>query len=379
MKKQMYSKLLSVAVLSTIFTFNACQKAEVADNQLGKSQNGKMIQFEKSSAPAGSYSKSYPALKTGPVQVVNNGGFESGFSGWNVSATGNGINGDLSQAWIVGATDPNATNFSIYYGGMPHSESLAHSGTAGASSVENASTWHRLYQDVTVPAGQSELRFWIRWKNQYGSWTQSNGGQNILVNLRDPGTDALLSGLFDASVMSLPMFSGGGDFNNAEYEYYSFNVSAFAGQTVRLEFQTLVTYYFLYTDLDDIELVQLTYPAQLDVKPGDGTKIQLKSKGQLPVALLSDDDFDATTIDLSTGTLGDDLGADTPISLKGDGTYQASFEDVNGDGKLDLVMHFDTQALIANGDLSATTVVLKFNGYTSAGLHVIGQDAVVVL
>jgi len=310
--------------------------------------------------------------------VVNNGGFEAGFSGWNVSATGFGIAGDISKAWIVGAADPNATNFAIYYGNMPHSEALAHSGDAGASAVENGSTHHRLYQDVTLPSGQVELRYWIRWKGQ-SPWTPNGVDQNIRVSLRDVATDNLLVSALNAYDLGLPLFSGGGDINTANYEYRTFDVSAFAGQTVRLDFRIDVQNYFLYVDLDDIEIVQLSYPAQLEVKPGDTNELQLKAKGSVPVALLSDENFDATEMVLASITLGDEVGVDTPVNKRANGTYQASFEDVNGDGLLDLVMHFDTQKLVQNGDLISTTTMLKFNGTTTGGLQVIGEDVVVVL
>ena len=376
--KKINSRLLVLAIVGSTVLFQFCQKADIPENGSELTKSQETLQWKSNTLEGNTYEMSYPANKVGPLQVVNNGGFETGFSGWDVSATGYGINGDLSQAWIVGSADPNATNFVIYYGSMPHSEPLAHSGDAGASAVQNGSTYHRLSQDVTLPAGVVELSYWIRWKSQ-AAWTALSGGQNIQVNLKDVGTDALLATLFDASSMGVPLFSGGGDFNTANYEYHSYDISAYAGQTVKLEFKIDVQNYFMYVDLDDVEIIQVSYPAELQVKdPGD-EKINLESKGNIPVTLLSDADFDATEMDLSTITLGNDDGNDTPIIMKNNGTYQASYDDVNGDGLKDLVMHFDTQGMVSNGDLDENTIVLKFNGSTVNGQHVIGSDEVIVM
>ncbi|MEI6275774.1 MAG: hypothetical protein WCP08_07280 [Prolixibacteraceae bacterium] len=221
------------------------------------------------------------------------------------------------------------------------------------------------------------MKFWIRWKNAYSYWYPS--GQNIQVNLTDITTSANLVTLFDAYTLGLPMFSGGGDATTANYEQRTFDISAFAGQTVRLEFISLVYGFYMFVDLDDIEIVQVAYPAQMDIKPGGGNVVNLKSKGTLPVALLSDANFDATTMNLPTITLGNNVGTETPIIIKNDGQYQTSFEDVNGDGLRDLMIHFSTQQLITNGDLNLSTTVLKLNGYTTAGRYIIGNDNIVVV
>ena len=75
----------------------------------------------------------------------------------------------------------------------------------------------------------------------------------------------------------------------------------------------------------------------VDIMPGH---INLRSRGKVPVAILSTADFDASTIDLDTVTV-----AGAPIDLRPNGTLAASLEDLNGDGLLDLVVHISTEEL----------------------------------
>ena len=118
----------------------------------------------------------------------------------------------------------------------------------------------------------------------------------------------------------------------------------------------------------------------LDIKPGSETNpLNTGSKGRLPVAVLTTEDFEADAVDPTTVTLGDDDGDDTPVAAQKRGRLMASLEDVDGDGDLDLMLHFETQALVANGDLSSSTTQLCLNGQTFEGIGVHGCDAVRVL
>ena len=118
-------------------------------------------------------------------------------------------------------------------------------------------------------------------------------------------------------------------------------------------------------------------PVAIDIKPGSDTNpISLKSKGLVPVAVLTSDDVDAADIDPSTVTLGDDDGNDTPVAPRKKGRLHAALEDVDGDGRDDLVLHFDTQALIGNGDLTVASGALTLNGATEDGTTLQGADVV---
>ncbi len=177
-----------------------------------------------------------------------NGGFEDGSTGWNATAEGSGINGDLSQAWIFGAVDPN-----YYFGVAFHNESLVNTGEYGASAVENGPTNHYLQQSFTMPEQECEaqtitLDFWMRWKNQFSQlqdpfWIPE--AQDIIVSI---GEDVIYS----ASEQGLPAYSGGGDENEAFYVPISIDVTGYDGQEVSLVISNRVCCYYQFLDLDDI-------------------------------------------------------------------------------------------------------------------------------
>jgi hypothetical protein len=61
--------------------------------------------------------------------------------------------------------------------------------------------------------------------------------------------------------------------------------------------------------------------------------------------------------------LGDEAGGDTPVAQKNNGAYEAYSEDVNGDGLTDLVLMFEVPALVAGGDLVATSTELVLRAF----------------
>ena len=87
-------------------------------------------------------------------------------------------------------------------------------------------------------------------------------------------------------------------------------------------------------------------PTGIDIKPGSfPNSIKLKNKGVIPVAILGSATFDVTDVDYSTVCFAGDC-------TEAHGTVH--FEDVNGDGFLDAVLHYETQETnIAFGDTQA--------------------------
>jgi hypothetical protein len=106
----------------------------------------------------------------------------------------------------------------------------------------------------------------------------------------------------------------------------------------------------------------------IDIKPNSSPNtINLGSGGVVPVAILSSASFDATTVDPLTVTL-----ASAPVKLKGSGTPQVLVQDVNGDGRLDLVIHIQTEAL----QLSANDTQAVLEAETFGGTAIVGTDLV---
>lgn len=188
-----------------------------------------------------------------------NGGFENGSTGWTYFAEGHGIDGDLSKAWIFGPSDPNGADFTIYQGGMPHVESLAHSGLNGASAVENSITRHFMIQTFTVPPlncpeESISLSYWMRWKNQAPppgvpapSWIPNYQDIQVRIEGEQDGED-----LFLAATQNSPKFSGGGNLTEAYFEPFSFDITEYAGEEVTIGFVISAALFYLYVDIDDV-------------------------------------------------------------------------------------------------------------------------------
>jgi hypothetical protein len=125
----------------------------------------------------------------------------------------------------------------------------------------------------------------------------------------------------------------------------------------------------------------------VDIKPGgDENPINLRAGGKsgrgnanVPVAILSTDDFDAATVDVSTVTLGNDDSDVVGVIVKKNGSFQAGLEDVDEDGDLDLVLHFSVAELVSSGDLNELSVELCLNGATLDGDAVHGCDGVSIV
>lgn len=106
----------------------------------------------------------------------------------------------------------------------------------------------------------------------------------------------------------------------------------------------------------------------MDIKPGDGENaINLKSRGSLPVAILGTSSFDVHDIDVSFIRV-----AGAPVRMKPNGQPMISFEDVDGDGLLDLVVQIDITQL----ELTSSDTEAKLTARTKNGVSIIGHDSI---
>jgi subtilisin family serine protease len=92
--------------------------------------------------------------------------------------------------------------------------------------------------------------------------------------------------------------------------------------------------------------------------------VNLNSNGNMQVTLLDREavTFSLDMIDVNTIKLGS-----TSVARRNNGSPFATWSDVDGDGKLDLVLHFSIPQLRANGDLTASTTQLTLRGTISDG------------
>ncbi len=114
-----------------------------------------------------------------------------------------------------------------------------------------------------------------------------------------------------------------------------------------------------------LSVTLLPQPVDIDIKPGsDPNGVNPRSRGKIPVAILTTPTFDALDVDPVTVAFGPNGAAIAHL--------QGHVSDVDGDGDLDLLLHFRIgETGIACGDSSA-----DLTGQTFGGQLIIGSDAI---
>src|SRR5262249_35567110 len=107
---------------------------------------------------------------------------------------------------------------------------------------------------------------------------------------------------------------------------------------------------------------------EIDIKPGTfPNSINPRSKGVLPVAIVATNTFDPATVDPTTVRFGRTGTQTAPVHF--------ALQDVNGDGKTDMILQFNTQETgIVCGDTFAS-----LTGQTVGGLAIRGSDSIVTI
>ena len=125
------------------------------------------------------------------------------------------------------------------------------------------------------------------------------------------------------------------------------------------------------TSLSPFAVAERLISVSIDIKPGSyPNTINLGSNGVVPVAILSTVTFNATTVNPSSVTL-----ASAPVKLTRKGMPMFSIQDVNGDGRLDLVVHVTTSAF----QLTVNDAMAVLKGKTNGGVSIKGTDTIRVV
>lgn len=115
---------------------------------------------------------------------------------------------------------------------------------------------------------------------------------------------------------------------------------------------------------------------EIDIKPGDDTnRVNLGSNGVIPVAIFSTEDFDATELDPGSIFL-----AGSGVRVRGKGNkYLASQEDIDGDGRLDLVVKIETQNLDPDTFQDGGAILKVYSDDDEAKLLYQGWDSLTIV
>ncbi len=102
---------------------------------------------------------------------------------------------------------------------------------------------------------------------------------------------------------------------------------------------------------------------EIDIKPGSfPNSINPKSKGVIPVAILTTAEFDASTVDVETVRFG-------PAEIE---AVHYALEDVDNDGDIDMILHFK----IRDSGIQAGDTEAELTGQTIEGRNIHATDSV---
>jgi hypothetical protein len=185
-------------------------------------------------------------LATGAgAAVVANGNFETGdFTGWTKANTGSGD-------WFV------YTGTSSPLVGLPIAPPPE--GTYAAVTDMPGPGSHILYQDVALEPGHSHmLSFILYYENRAGVFfspdtlsTSAGPNQQYRVDIMDPAApvDSVSTGVLATVFRTMP-----GDPPSKPYTPMAFDLSPYAGQTVRLRFAEVDNQFFFNASADNVRV-----------------------------------------------------------------------------------------------------------------------------
>ncbi len=124
-----------------------------------------------------------------------------------------------------------------------------------------------------------------------------------------------------------------------------------------------------------VNLTDVAEPVRIDIDPKDpNNRINPRSHGKIEVAILSTSDFDPRTVDVGSLRFGR-TGQEDSLSRNPNKGPRYRWEDVNGDGRLDLVAEFEID--LTGFRVGDTKGILT--GKTLGGSAFSGVDAVSIM
>jgi hypothetical protein len=134
----------------------------------------------------------------------------------------------------------------------------------------------------------------------------------------------------------------------------------------------------IYTAISEVLLGE---NVAIDIMPGTSpNQINRGSTGVVPVAIFSTATFDATKVIPSSVTLAD--GTVAVKTSKGQATQQFSIQDVNKDGRLDMLLQISTPTMVLNNSGFAVLegfYVKSLSGGITTRVPIFGSDSIVVV
>ena len=117
-----------------------------------------------------------------------------------------------------------------------------------------------------------------------------------------------------------------------------------------------------------VEVHSLVKAVAMDIKPGDNPNtVNPRSRGVIPVAIITTETFDATSIDLASLRFGATGQEAAPV--------RSVFDDVDSDGDIDLLVFFRS----SDTDIGCETLFTYISGVTMTGEAIAGTDSVAMV
>ncbi len=313
-----------------------------------------------------------------------------------LATAGNAVTLRPAPEYTWDATNPPLDDFScvVHLNGQTYStplpnaaqQALADFVQAGGGFVSSEWNGFELRQGQQTTMADLILQSWPGIENCGGcsiTYTAASGqaGHPVLAGIPSPftffadGHDAGPQVVFGTQPSTVLMTTGGGGPGVMVREFGTGKVVDFSHAA------NYLTLFHNQRTLQDTTIQQLYANAvawacgplqvDIDIKPGsDPNSINCTNeKGVIAVAILTTDDFDATTVDHTTVTF---EGASETHVVKSTGLARRHEEDVDGDGDIDLVFHFRQ----GNTNLDCASTDGTLTGETFDGQAIEGTDAV---